>query len=159
MTDDLRIRRAVRGLVITPDDDVLLVRSDFPNGTRWALPGGGLEPGETHVDALRRELREELGLGSDGEPAPIGPHLWTRRRVVPFPDGDWDGQEEHIHVVEVAEMFEPSPTIGWERLRAEYVREIRWWRPDELTATQARTDTTFLPDDLVDLVVTLRHNA
>lgn len=31
---------------MTPQWHVLLVRFEFPSGTRWALPGGGIETGE-----------------------------------------------------------------------------------------------------------------
>lgn len=127
-TDGLRIREAVRALILDPHDRVLLVRFEFPNtGTRWALPGGGLEPGESDHEALQRELAEELGLVG----AEIGPHIWTRLHVIPFFDGRFDGQRERIHLVRTA-AFEPHPHLGWEQLRAELVFELRWWHPDEL---------------------------
>ena len=84
MSDDpLRIRDAARALLITDDREVLLVRFEFPAGTRWAVPGGGLQPGETAHDAVRRELHEEVGfeldeiLASDAVFAPrtLGPRL------------------------------------------------------------------------------------
>ena len=45
--------------VIVRDDAILLV--EFGNGWKrhFNLPGGGIEPGESIVDGLRRELREE----------------------------------------------------------------------------------------------------
>jgi 8-oxo-dGTP pyrophosphatase MutT (NUDIX family) len=135
----LRIREAVRALVLDPDDRVLLVRFEFPDaGTRWALPGGGLEPGETDHDALRRELAEEVGL-TDPE---IGAHVWDRLHVIPFIDGKWDGQRERIYVVR-SHAFDPAPHLSWEQLHAEYVFELRWWQPHELP-----TDLPVVPRQL-----------
>lgn len=54
----------VRATVICEQDrHILLVRKPR---SRWTLPGGKVEPGETTAGAAMRELQEETGLGIDG---------------------------------------------------------------------------------------------
>ena len=56
----------VRALVIGPDGRIFLVKHSYVGG--WHLPGGGVEPGETLIDALVRELREEGNLEPTAPP-------------------------------------------------------------------------------------------
>lgn len=124
----LRIRQAVRALLITPDDHVLLVRFEFPDATVWSLPGGGLDPGESDLEALHRELIEEVGLH---DPV-VGAHVWNREHITPHLDGLWDGQRDRYYVVDAAERFEPRPALSWEQLREERLHELRWWHVDDI---------------------------
>jgi 8-oxo-dGTP diphosphatase len=41
---------------------ILLCRHEKPGKEYWLLPGGGVDSGESLVDALKRELHEEVGL-------------------------------------------------------------------------------------------------
>ena len=53
-------RMSVHAVISDLDGRVLLLRATYGSGA-WGLPGGALEPGETVLDALTRECREELG--------------------------------------------------------------------------------------------------
>lgn len=141
----VRLREGVRALIIDDADNVLLVRFEWPScgvlGGFWANPGGGVEPGESRLGALQRELREEVGLAVHE----LGPHLWTKTTVFPLPG--WDGQVDHIYLQRVPH-FDPEPTMSTEQLRAENVHETRWWPAQEIF----RSGVVFAPRTLPNLL-------
>jgi len=54
---------AVAGIVRDEQGRILvLVRGEDPGRGQWDLPGGFVDPGDTAEEALRREVREEIGL-------------------------------------------------------------------------------------------------
>ena len=142
----MRLRQAARAVVLDPADRILLVRFQFPARTVWATPGGGIDHGETHEQAIVRELAEEAGL----EEVELGPWIWTRTHVFPFESGRWDGQQERYVLVRTP-AFEPAPRFTPDELAAEFVTAVRWWTQAELAAAEV----VFAPRRLPELVAAL----
>jgi ADP-ribose pyrophosphatase YjhB (NUDIX family) len=69
----------VRAMVLDDRDRVFLIRHTYVPG--WHLPGGGVETGETALEALTRELREEACIAIDAPPALAG--VYFNRHVSP----------------------------------------------------------------------------
>lgn len=60
-------REIVSAHVYSSDGKLLLARNTDPAagvvyGDCWKIPGGGVEPGETKLETLVREVREEVGI-------------------------------------------------------------------------------------------------
>ena len=56
------IRNTARALIVRDGRILLLCKEGYPGGRRYALPGGGQDPGETLEEALVRECLEEIGV-------------------------------------------------------------------------------------------------
>lgn len=124
----LRPRPTARVLLITPDDRILLFRWTDPESGRvvWFTPGGGLRPGESYMDAARREVREEVGIDLEE----IGPCVWTRGHVVPRTASPSLDLRERFFVARVVDTS--IDTAGFTRAEADSISESRWMTPAEI---------------------------
>jgi 8-oxo-dGTP diphosphatase len=143
----MRRRPSSRLLVIDENNRVLLFRfvhklGPLAGDEYWATPGGGLEEGESFLDAARRELFEETGIRVDA----VGPEVADREFVLQLGDGERVLAEERFFVVRVA-----GQTLSrdhWTPEEIEVMIEHRWWSVEELMSTEE----TVFPKTLVAML-------
>lgn len=145
----LPVRHIARALVFDPADRLLLIeyesvhvidRARPQDRGFWFMPGGGLEPSETHEEACRRELSEEIGVAD----ARIGPLVATCDGPFRLFVKARDARERYFLVrltddrIDTARLAETEDNP---------VRGTRWWTLEELEGTAERIE----PVGLVEL--------
>ena len=99
--------------VLDAEGRVLLLKHAFRGGSGWGIPGGFLEKGEQPEAALRRELREEVGLEiADARLAFV--------RTLPR--------------VQQVEIMYRCRAAGTAHPQSDEIEEVAWFAPDALPA-------------------------
>ena len=144
-------RESARVLLLDSEQRLLLFRLALPDAESglpvWFPPGGGVEPGESHEDAARREIIEETGMPG----VVLGPWIWSREITI-----KWAGVErrgEWFHGVERYFVAHAPSTqiseLGWTEAERADLAEHRWWTAAEIAASP---DAVFVPRSLATLL-------
>ena len=137
----LPLRDIARALVFDPADRLLLIEyesvrpiEDGRPGERgfWFMPGGGLEPGETHEAACRRELSEEIGVAG----VELGPLVATCDGPFRLFRAARHARERYFVVRLADDRIDTSRLAETED---NPVRGTRWWTLDDLAASRPGT--------------------
>lgn len=113
------------GAVIVEAGSILLVERSTPPGQGlWAPPGGRVHVGETLLDAVRREVREETGLLVE-----VGDVVWVGDSIGPGDPPEW-----HFTIIDFrATIIDGEPVAG------DDARQVAWV-PLEEVATRPMVD-------------------
>jgi 8-oxo-dGTP pyrophosphatase MutT (NUDIX family) len=122
-----------RAMVIDDAGRVLLVRQTYAPG--WLFPGGGVEFGETVLEALRRELLEEANVILTGPPELFGifsnGHVFPGDHVALYLVRHWQQSripEPNLEIAEAGffamDALPERTTIGTRRRLDEYAKGL-----------------------------------
>ena len=118
--------------IIIKDKKILLVRdtqADF-----FSMPGGGIDAGEDHQTALRRELQEELCVDLVTANFYFSFDLINQTYLVP--------QVDHVYITSI----ESTPTPAAE------VCELGWFTGEQIKTKAVKTPTAFYEKLLPKLI-------
>ena len=148
-------RETARVILCKPNSEVFLLKTHFDPEVglppRWITPGGGIDEGESVIQAALRELAEETGL--EVSPEELGDLIWVT-------EGRWDwadGQNhhtfvDHFYLLRIQDFA--LDISGWTADEHRDVVEHRWWNLDDLK----QSGESVSPPGLVDFLASYLRN-
>lgn len=106
-----RLTLGVRAMVLDEKRRVCLVRHSYKDG--WFLPGGSVKTGESLVEAVQRELKEETGIALPETPQKVHGvfssfHEHKSDHVVVFVISDWTIEQTISSEIAEVGFFAPG---------------------------------------------------
>src|SRR5215217_1032203 len=134
---EMIFRQAARVVIVDKMGRALLLRGfdpARPDEHYWFTVGGGIDPGETSVDAAIRELLEEIGLSV--EPVRLGQPIFRGEVFFTF-DGQNYHQEQVFYALSIGVLGDEMEIIstGREDIEQRTIDAHRWWSIEEIENT------------------------
>ena len=145
-------RETARVLLLDPNQRIFLLKTHFDPEVqlppRWITPGGGIDPGESTIQAAIRELDEETGIQVSGEQ--LGQEIWRSEGIWRWGDGiNQHSYVDYFYQLEIDDLI--LDNSNWTDDERRDVLEFRWWKLDDLIESGESVG----PSDLVEF---LKHH-
>jgi 8-oxo-dGTP pyrophosphatase MutT (NUDIX family) len=142
-------RETARVILCKPNSEVFLLKTHFDPEVglppRWITPGGGIDEGESVIQAAMRELAEETGL--EVSPEALGELIWVTEGRWDWADGkNHNTYVDHFYLLQIDDL--QLDVSGWTQDELRDVVEHRWWSLDELK----QSGESVSPPGLVDFL-------
>lgn len=127
----IRTRQRAAAVVRRADCQVLLHR--LKGDTFWALPGGAIEPGESALDAIARELHEELDTA-----VALGNLAFVVENFFRHADDSHHEIGLYLHATPLPGSLLAASDGPYEGMEGEQTLIFAWFPPHELAALDLR---------------------
>lgn len=142
----MKIRKSARAIVINSKNQMFLFQYMFDyledSKAIWITPGGSLEEGESFVDALKREVYEELGVQLTKE----CPEVYYRNPIYTLQSGEKVQSVEKFFLVVLDENT--FSFDHWTESEKKRMRAGKWWSVEEIE----KSEEEFFSKDVVRIL-------